>query len=265
MSEPASKAPASSRVSAYEVGSRPQRPRASSGLYGRVIDELGQDIIDSRVASGSILLADELCLRFGVSRSVIRECLRTLGSMGLVEGRPHVGTRVLAPEHWDLLDPQVVTWRARGIHYIDQMRQLLELRLGVEQAASRLAAERLSPQAAEEIHLAALRMQTALEDDNPGDYFEADAQFHRLLLQGTDNPVIAQLAGTIAAALQVRRHDGRPGMKELSRHSVDRHLELAAALLDRDGVRAEVSAASLVHETLEEFEALERPNPNHAG
>ncbi|HET6294462.1 MAG TPA: FCD domain-containing protein [Kribbella sp.] len=239
------------------TGGTTRRPRTPSGLFGHVLEELGQEIVNGDLPVGGIVMADKLCARFEVSRSVMRECLRALSSMGLVEGRPHVGTRVLPITSWDLLNPQVVKWRAQSAQYVDQMRQLLELRLGVEQVAARLAADRISPQDAVEIRQAALRMSDAVEADDSREYFAADERFHQLLLNGTGNPVIAQLAGTVGAALEVRRHDLRPGMHDMSRRSVDRHLQLADALGQRDAGSAQAAALALVEETLHEFEVLQ--------
>jgi DNA-binding GntR family transcriptional regulator len=106
------------------------------------------------------------------------------------------------------------------------------------------------------MHDAGLRMSEALESQDSRAYFEADATFHRLLLEGTDNAVIAQLADTIGAVLQVRRNDTRPGMHELSLESVSRHLELAQALIERNQERAQAAALLLVEATLHEFESL---------
>jgi DNA-binding FadR family transcriptional regulator len=245
------------KTSPADAGGTTRRPMTPSGLYGQVLEELGREIVNGDLPVGSIVMADTLCARFKVSRSVMRECMRALSSMGLVEGRQHVGTRVLPATSWDLLNPQVVKWRAQSDHYVDQMRQLLELRLGVEQAAARLAADRISSQDAIEIRQAALRMSDAFEAEDSREYFSADEQFHELLLNGTGNPVIAQLAGTVGAALKVRRHDIRPGMHDMSRRSVKRHLQLADALGQRDAGSAQAAALALVEETLHEFEALQ--------
>lgn len=117
--------------------------RNSGSLHSRVVDTLGQDIVDGRIAAGEILSPDELCTRFGVSRSVIRESLRALESMGMTLARPQVGTRVLPEEDWNLLHPQIVEWRGRGSGYLDQMEQVLEVRFGIELVASRLATRRM--------------------------------------------------------------------------------------------------------------------------
>src|SRR5699024_11256494 len=132
----------------HDASARERRvTRMGSGLHGQIVNTLGQEIIDGSAATGSLMNADELVERFGVSRSVVRECLRTLGSMGLVEARPQVGTRVQPRSNWDLMNPKVVYWRGRGPDYITQMSELLELRMGIESTAAHLAAQRITPDA----------------------------------------------------------------------------------------------------------------------
>jgi DNA-binding FadR family transcriptional regulator len=241
-------------ASGPQAGKR--RSRIGNGLYARVVDALGQEIIDGLLPVGSLVFADALCERLGVSRSVVRESIRTLSSMGLLESRPQVGTRVLPPTEWDLLNPHVVRWRAQGPGYVEQMRQLLELRLGIEEAAARIAADRMSAGDAEAMLSAGFRMRDALDADDAVAFFDADARFHRILLEGTDNAVIAQLADTFGAALSVRGTDSRPGMHDRTLESVERHLALARALVHRDADGARAAALDMVRATLTEFESL---------
>ncbi|WP_435746175.1 FadR/GntR family transcriptional regulator [Microbacterium sp. PMB16] len=235
------------------------RSRVGSGLYAHVVDVLGQEIIDGDIPAGTIVYADQLCERLGVSRSVVREGIRTLSSMGLVEARPQVGTRVLPPSQWDLINPYVVKWRSQGPAYVTQMKQLLELRLGIEHTAAGLAAQRLAPEDAAEILDRATAMRDAFAAHDTRRFFEMDAGFHRLLLEGTQNAVIAQLADTIGATLDARGHDTRPGMHEITAESVENHIQLAQALVDRDVLRAQETALRLVSRTLGEFEQLHAP------
>lgn len=234
------------------------RSRIGSGLYAHVVEVLGQEIINGDLPVGSIVFANQLCERLGVSRSVVRESIRTLSSMGLVEARPQVGTRVQPFSNWDLLNPHVVKWRGQGPDFVEQMQQLLELRLGIEQAAARLAAERIQPDEAQEILRMAELMRQALEDGNRRGFFDADATFHRLLLEGTGNAVIAQLADTIGATLHVRGGDPRPGMHDINLEAVEHHLNLARALVEGDSKRAQAEALLLVEGTLREFENFSR-------
>lgn len=227
--------------------------RIGTGLYGRVVEVLGQEIIDGTLPVGSLLDAEEVCDRLSVSRSVMREGIRTLGAMGLVEARPQVGTRVLPSNNWNLLSPQVVRWRGQGPGYLEQMQQLLELRLGLEHAAAGLSAERLSSEKASEILDRALEMQEAFEQGNVRKFFEVDADFHRIMLSGTGNAVISQLADTIGTTLDIRGHDTRPGMVDLNADAVDMHISLARALVARSIPQAQKLALELVQLTLADF------------
>jgi DNA-binding FadR family transcriptional regulator len=240
-------------------GDRPTlkyRSRIGSGLYERVVEILGQEIINGEIPVGGLVFADQLCERLGVSRSVVRESIRTLSSMGLVESRPQVGTRVQPSSNWDLLNPYVVKWRSKGPDYVHQMQELLELRLGIEQAAARLAADRISPVESAGLLETAMQMKKALDENDGRGFFAADAAFHRLLLEGTGNAVIAQLADTIGAALEVRGGDTRPGMHAMSARAVEHHVALAQALVDGNATKAQAEALLLVEGTLEEFSNL---------
>lgn len=235
-------------------GTARYRARIGTGLYAQVVDVLGQEIIDGDIPVGTILHADQLCERLSVSRSVVREGMRTLGSMGLLEARPQVGTRVLPPSNWDLLNPYVVKWRGQGPGYIDQMKELLELRLGLEHAAAGLSAARLSPELAQEMLRHALVMRESYRNGDTRTFFESDETFHRLMLEGTQNAVIAQLADTIGVTLHLRGQDTRPGMVDMTAEAVESHVRLAEALVARDAERAQAWALELVELTLAEFE-----------
>lgn len=237
------------------------RSRIGTGLYAHVVDVVGQEIINGDIPAGSVVFADQLCERLGVSRSVVREGIRTLSSMGLVEARPQVGTRVLPQSSWDLLNPYVVKWRGQGPGYVEQMKQLLELRLGIEHAAAGLAAQRITSENAQLILEHAIAMRVAYENHDARGFFERDSSFHRILLQSTENAVMAQLADTIGATLDARGNDTRPGMHDITGESVQNHILLAEALVARDVDRAQEMALTLVARTLQEFEAMHTQRP----
>lgn len=233
---------------------RRRRDLRGDGLYAQVIDTLGQDIVNGVLKEGDLVFAEQLCADLGVSRSVVREGLRTLGSMGLVEARPRVGTRVLPRSRWDLLNPMIVYWRGRGNDYLNLQRELLELRLGIEGAAARLAAERIPAIAANRLLNHAVTMLTAIEAQDRGTFYEHDAEFHRIILEGSGNAIMAQFADTVEAMLRAKSIDHRPGVAFLGAASARRHLQLAQALVARDPDRAEVVVREIVRGTLAEFE-----------
>ncbi len=77
---------------------------------------------------------------FGVSRTVLREALRTLTSKGLIESRPRVGTRVRPKPAWNLLDADVLDWYSRVAPQMDFALKLQEMREMIEPYAAGLAA-----------------------------------------------------------------------------------------------------------------------------
>ena len=97
-------------------------------------------IVSGDLGADRPLVPEEIGQRFEVSRTVVRESLRVLEAKGLVSARPNVGTRVRPVSDWNLLDPDIIEWRAFGPQRDDQRRELSELRWTIEPLAARLAA-----------------------------------------------------------------------------------------------------------------------------
>ena len=55
----------------------------------------------------------DLIARFQVSRTVMREVMKTLSAKGLVVSKTRIGTRVRDPVHWNFFDVDVLVWRVR--------------------------------------------------------------------------------------------------------------------------------------------------------
>src|SRR5689334_21055877 len=84
----------------------------------------------------------ELIGRFRVSRTVLREVMKTLTAKGFITSKTRIGTRVLAPRNWNYFDADVLAWRVRmGLD--DEFRlSLTEVRRAIEPVAAGLAARR---------------------------------------------------------------------------------------------------------------------------
>ena len=112
-------------------------------ILGHTLDQLGEAIVSGRYAPGSAIPPEPvLGEAFGVSRTVVREAIKSLVAKGLVVTGPKVGTRVLPAEQWNWFDPDVITWQAHAGLTPEFLRDLQELRRVVEPAAVRLAAEK---------------------------------------------------------------------------------------------------------------------------
>lgn len=235
-------------------------PRSSSdtsngelGLHGRVVGAIGQDIVDAVLAPGEILDLDRIAADMNVSRSVIREALRVLRSLGMIEARQRVGTQILPRERWDLMNPQIIAWRGHGPDYFVQMRELIELRLGIEPVASRLAATWMpAADRALVVDDAAHLVASAARGDGRA-FLEADIRFHAAILQGSGNSVMAHFSGTVEALLRTRVEERRFTITDYTPASADRHNALAAAIAAGDADEAYRWSYALLEATRAEF------------
>ncbi|MCU1444516.1 FadR/GntR family transcriptional regulator [Cryobacterium sp.] len=222
------------------------------GLHAQVVNALGQEIVDGRYAPGDILNLDRLSDRFTVSRSVLREAVRVLQSLGMVEPRQRVGTQVLPRQSWDLFSPQIIHWRGLG-DYFTQMREMLEVRLGIEPVAARLSSRLMSDAERQAVSRAAATMVAADLARDGRTYLEADVEFHTLILQGARNAVMAHFASTVEALLRTREQEKRFTITEYTPPSAHRHNDLAEAIVAGDEDAAYRFSYATIDATLTEF------------
>lgn len=171
----------------------------SRNLHSRVLWELGVAIVSGDFAEGSILPSDtELLSRFAVSRTVLREALKTLAAKGMIEARARIGTRVLPRERWNLFDADVLAWHFEAGLDVEFLRAIAEVRIGIELESAGLAAERRTDEQAE--HLVALAgvMQDATSAE---EFARADLMFHRAVAEAAANPFMASISTLVEVAL----------------------------------------------------------------
>ena len=91
---------------------------------------------------GQVLTLDGVSAQHGLSRSVAREAISVLESMGMVESRRRVGITIQPAQKWNVCDPRLIRWRLEAGDRAAQLVSLSELRRGFEPAAAALAARR---------------------------------------------------------------------------------------------------------------------------
>ena len=107
-------------------------------FHGHIRDRLGEAIVGGLHPQGSALPPEpQLCEALGVSRTVVREAVKSLAAKGLVSTGPKVGTRVLPAEMWNWFDADVVAWHSRVGLTREFLQDVQELRRVVEPAAVR--------------------------------------------------------------------------------------------------------------------------------
>jgi GntR family galactonate operon transcriptional repressor len=177
------------------------RSRAKPGKIGAMVSGLGTAIARGEIEPGTVLPPEhELEARYGASRSVVREAVKTLAAKGLVSVRPRHGTHVRPPHEWSLLDQDVLGWLRNG-HGLDRalLLALEEVRSIIEPGAAALAAERATDEDRLRIRAALAGMQNG--QGSPEQAIAADKEFHLAILDATHNPVLRGFRGAIDVIL----------------------------------------------------------------
>ncbi|NUT71089.1 FadR/GntR family transcriptional regulator [Pseudarthrobacter sp. C4D7] len=221
----------------------------TSSLHHRAIDSLGTRIISGDLPAGHIMLAEQLEVELKVSRSVVREAVRVLQSLGLVETTKRVGIRVLPASRWNPFDPQVIRWRlasgARGA----QLRSLAELRAAVEPAAAELAAQNAPAALRMELVDVARAMREAGNNGEVARFLELDIRFHSLLLSGSGNEMFANLMGQVAETLTGRTvHGLMPDHPHQA--ALQWHQDVAEAIARGDAASAREASDRIMRRTM---------------
>ena len=223
-------------------------------VHGNTVDQLGEDIVSGRYPVGAAIPPEPmLCEALGVSRTVVREAVKSLVAKGLLITGPKLGTRVMPEAHWNWFDPDVVIWQSKIGFTREFLRDLQELRRVVEPAAVRLAAERATPEDIADIEAAYAGMKNAI--DHGGDYVTHDLRFHQGLLRACHNRMVVQMSKALGALLRTAfelstaRPDGPASSLPLHRAVLD-------AVIARAPARAEKTILVLIDGAGEDIEAV---------
>lgn len=223
-------------------------------VHGTILDLLGAAVVGGRYPAGSSippepLLGEEL----GVSRTVVREAVKSLVAKGLVSTGPKVGTRVLPAEQWNWFDPDVIVWQSQVGLTREFLKDLQDLRRVVEPAAVRMAAERATPEDIAPIEAAFAGMKAAVEQG--GDYVAHDLRFHQGLLRACHNRMLVQMSKALSALLRTS-FEISTSRKDGPRNSLPLHREVLDAVIARDPQRAETAILVLIDGAREDIETV---------
>lgn len=195
-----------------------------SVLSEQVKGRLLQAILDGRYPPGARIVETRVAKEFGTSQAPVREALRDLEALGVVETAPFKGARVRRPSVGELLEA-------------------FDVRAILEGHGAVLAVENISD--ADIDHLAELtaEMRAAAESGDPYGEATADTEFHRLIMQRSGNATLVRVWSTLEPFLRTYITIVSPGV---DRQAVaDRHKPIIDAL--RRGNPALIEEAFRVH------------------
>ncbi|MET8154542.1 FadR/GntR family transcriptional regulator [Actinoplanes sp. NPDC049668] len=174
------------------------------------IVKIGKHIVsgDRGFRPGDVLRIEYVIDLLGCSRPLTREILQVLQHKGLVTLKARTGATVEPIDRWNVFDRDVIEWRL-DIAPRFQMRSLTELREAVEPRAAFLAAQRASADVCRDLVSLALEFKSIGEAPEfdlacRERYRRVDEQFHRMLLQGSQNEMFSALVDQVTRAVNFR-------------------------------------------------------------
>ena len=213
-----------------------RRQRMGDQLYGQSLEQ----IVSGRLPEGMRLPTElELCKMFGVSRPVVRQALQRLGADGLVHARQGSGTYVTArpaDRLAEFVEPRQIA----------EYMRVIEVRLVLEGAAARRAAERRSD--AEMVAIDAAHKRFRLEAERGAPTPDADLAFHTAIAEASGNgfypALLCHLHEAVAGFMNVSLSLTRTSPRERASQILQEHATILEAIKLQDGDFAQIAMQS---------------------
>lgn len=201
--------------------------------------------------------------RFHVSRTVVREVMKTLAAKGFLAPNTRAGTRVRDTVYWNYFDSDVLAWRLR-LGLDDEFMQILtQTRRALEPVAAALAARRRRPE-----DIALLReclRQIGRKNHTRQSFSAADLDFHIALCTASGNPLIRSIASVIETALMASFTYSSP-VDDPADHevSINGHAAIVDAIAAGDAQRASEGIRNVIDTAVDRI-SIARKKRDRAG
>lgn len=205
--------------------------------------------------------------KFGVSKQTLREALRALEYLGLIEIRPGAAGGAFVSE----VDMEITKANlANFLHFKNiSVKDLSEVRKLIEPYAARTAAERISTEDLDLLQEINETSKLSLEQGQSAELSRNEIKFHRIIANTTGNPILILIQDFVGNLLEDAKKILKPG-PEFSRAVVRAHQEILAAIAAGDGEKSYRLMLEHVAEVGKELNELEMSqksaglNANHA-
>jgi DNA-binding FadR family transcriptional regulator len=213
-----------------QLASRPLRDDAGL-LSDRVAAELEQRILRGDLETGAQLPTEgELCEIYEVSRSVVRDAIRTLTARGLLDVRAGRGTTILPPSDESFSRALFLLLMRSDL----TMGDVMDARRAIESELVPLAATRATPEQLAAVSEAMERLESAVAAEDWDETHRADQAFHLTLLKATNLPALELMLKPLQHVIMVCSVPVAEDSKNV--WQVDRHRAIADSIEARDPV-----------------------------
>lgn len=211
----------------------PDVPRQRGRRADALVDHLIDLIVSGGVRPDQLLPVESaLCEAYGVSRTVVREAIKSLEAKGLLRARQGVGTLVSAEESWNLLDPAVLAAIVRYDERYEILDQLILVRTSLESSLAREAARKATTVDLAELHELMTQLEAAVRE--PALLDEVDVAFHERIMLSSGNQLGRSIVHTVhAEARQSARYVGHSTLAH-RQQSNRQHRAILEAIEARD-------------------------------
>ncbi|ANI79150.1 Uxu operon transcriptional regulator [Sphingobium sp. EP60837] len=200
--------------------------------YRRVLAHLRDLLINGRVQTGDRLPGErELALQLGVSRPAVREAVRAMEMIGVIETRHGRASTVRIPD-------ATVLGEFFSLALAQQpaiIEDIVEVRIALERQAARLACERAAEEDLQRLALALEEILATIDDAQSGG--DADFRFHAELVAAAHSPALSTVYGTITHLLERSHFERRQRIVETSKARdflIDHHRKIFDAVVSGD-------------------------------
>ena len=212
----------------------PRWPRRPQRLATAVVSDLTERIVAGEFAAGTPLPGEPvLCDRFGVSRITVREAVKALEAMRLVEVRQGAGTSVRPRKDWNLLDQTVLAALVAHDDDLGILDEIIALRCQLEGAMASRAASRLDDGQRASLADLLARLDNAV--DEPDLYLDLDVAFHDVIMNASASPLSQAIIATLnTQAFGSGPYIGKPTTAHMVQSNAG-HRDIFLALASGDG------------------------------
>jgi GntR family transcriptional repressor for pyruvate dehydrogenase complex len=225
------------------------KPVEKKKAYEDIVQQIRTLIEEGKLKRNDQLPSErDLSETFRVSRTTVREAIRTLESMKFLQSRQGNGTYVVASSEESLIQPLA----AALFNKKDDIRDIFYIRKIIEPHVAELAAENATPQEIEEMERILQQQEESIGHGE--NIIETDSAFHKLMVKATTNHVMERLIAALIDLLKESREKYimEDDNYERATRSLEGHHRVLSAIKKGDGDAARKSM--LLH--LEDIEGI---------